>query len=68
MQGDDLYVCAMSTSDIALMAHLIMSTYRPYDNLIGAIRERLLSEFNISHTTIQITRHSGSQQCVEFPA
>jgi len=65
---DDLHVWAMSTSDIALMAHLVIPTYNSDDNFIGAIRERLLSDFNISHVTIQITRHISSQECVEITA
>ena len=66
-QVQDLHVWAMSTSHIALMAHLVMPAYSSSDDFIGAIRERLLSEFNITHATIQITRHSSSQHCVEFP-
>jgi len=66
VQVDDLHVWAMSTSDIALMAHLVMPSYSSDDDFIGAIRERLLSEFNISHVTIQITKHSSKPQCVEL--
>ena len=68
VQVDDLHVWAMSTSDIALMAHLLMPVYRPDDDFIRAIRARLLSEFNISHVTIQITKHSISPQCVDLPS
>ena len=68
VQVDDLHVWAMSTSDIALMAHLVIPTGNSDDGFIGAIRERMLSEFNISHATVQITKHSISPQCVEFPS
>lgn len=63
---DDLHVWAMSTSDIALTAHLVMPAYNSDDNFIGVIRERLLGDFNISHVTIQITKHSSSPQCVDL--
>lgn len=67
VQVDDLHVWAMSTSDIALMAHLVMPTYRQDDGFISATQESLLRQFNISHATIQITNNSGALQCVSFP-
>ena len=68
VQVDDLHVWAMSTSDIALMAHLVMPTYRFDDIFIGTIQERLLAEFNVTHATIQITQHSTGPQCIELPS
>ncbi len=68
VQVDDLHVWAMSTSDIALMAHLVIPTHSLEDDFIVAIQEKLLREFNISHVTIQITKQSINPQCVELLA
>ena len=66
VQVDDLHVWAMSTTDIALMAHLVIPTYRFDDNFIRTIQESLLTEFNVTHATIQITQHSTGPQCIEL--
>lgn len=64
---DDLHVWAMSTSDVALTAHLVMPAYKQDDGFILAIQEGLFSQFKISHVTIQITNNSGTLQCLKFP-
>lgn len=50
----DLHVWAMSTSEIALSAHLVMPAGHPGDAFIEAVSDALQRHFAISHPTIQI--------------
>lgn len=64
---DDLHIWAMSTSDIALTAHLVIPDYSQDDQLIRSIQLELLNQFGISHATIQITKSSGLLKCLNLP-
>ncbi|HQR84884.1 MAG TPA: cation diffusion facilitator family transporter [Polynucleobacter sp.] len=59
----DLHVWAMSTSNIALTAHLIIPSAEQSDALIDEIQDTLLDQFQISHATIQITKSPMGASC-----
>jgi cobalt-zinc-cadmium efflux system protein len=50
----DLHVWAMSTTDIALSAHLVMPDGHPGDAFLGQLAHQLHDRFEITHPTIQI--------------
>jgi cobalt-zinc-cadmium efflux system protein len=50
----DLHVWAMSTSDIALTAHLVMPKGHPGDDFFRKIETALHDRYEIAHSTIQI--------------
>jgi len=50
----DLHVWAMSTTDIALTAHLVMPAGCPGDGFLEQIAHQLHEHFHITHPTIQI--------------
>jgi cobalt-zinc-cadmium efflux system protein len=50
----DLHVWGMSTTDIALTVHLVMPKGHPGDAFVASITERLHTDFNIGHATIQV--------------
>jgi cobalt-zinc-cadmium efflux system protein len=50
----DLHVWAMSTSEIALSAHLVMPNGHPGDEFIDALADALHGRFGISHPTVQV--------------
>ena len=50
----DLHVWAMSTSDIALTAHLVMPGGHPGDAFLDAIGHSLRDQYGIGHATIQV--------------
>jgi cobalt-zinc-cadmium efflux system protein len=62
----DLHIWAMSTSDIALTVQLIIPSWQHDDDFINQIQDTLLEQFNISHTTIQITRAPISTSCFNY--
>lgn len=64
----DLHIWGMSTTDVALTAHLVKPT--PGDDdamLLGACKD-LHDRFGIEHATIQIERGYGSAECKQAPA
>ena len=62
----DLHIWAMSTTEIALTAHLIKPDPRDDDALLRRITRELHDRFGIEHTTIQIEREDG--RCEQAPA
>ncbi len=50
----DLHVWAMSTSETALTAHLVMAAMPEEDDLLMQVNRQLDERFNISHSTLQI--------------
>jgi cobalt-zinc-cadmium efflux system protein len=59
----DVHIWAMSTTETALTAHLVMPGGYPGDAVIDALVARLRAEFSIHHCTLQVeqgtTRHSS---------
>ena len=59
----DLHVWAMSTTETALTAHLVMPDGHPGDAAMEAISETLRHEFSITHPTLQIEFESHPHGC-----
>ncbi len=60
----DLHVWAMSTTEVALTAHLVTDQEPPYDALLAEVCGELHAEFGISHTTLQLERGDPDYPCV----
>lgn len=58
----DLHIWAMSTTQIALTAHLVMPDGND-DNFIFMLQNELKKKFNIVHTTFQIENKNLQQSC-----
>lgn len=59
----DLHIWAMSTTETALTAHLIMPVGRPDDAFLSRISMELHDNFGIEHTTIQIETGNFLREC-----
>jgi len=59
----DLHIWAMSTTQVALTAHLIISKGHD-DTFISNLQEQLQDTFNITHSTFQIERKSFQENCI----
>lgn len=64
----DLHVWAMSTSDIALTAHLVMPKGHPGDDFFRTIETALHDRYEITHSTIQIDLSSLHHGCAAVTA
>ena len=58
----DLHVWAMSTTKVALTAHLTMP-HGHNDMFISYLQEQLQQQFNIGHTTFQIENGKLEKEC-----
>ena len=61
----DLHIWGMSTTEVALTSHLVMSRPPADDNFLAAICDELRSRFGIGHVTIQIEH--GTAVCRQAP-
>ncbi|MFN9066033.1 MAG: cation diffusion facilitator family transporter [Bdellovibrionales bacterium] len=62
----DLHIWSLSSTDIALTAHLQMPGGCPGDFFLLEIKKELTDNFHIHHTTIQITRSfSLANSCIQ---
>lgn len=59
----DLHVWAMSTSQVALTAHLVMPQGAPGDAFLQSITDQLKTQFKIDHTTVQIVQSPFAAGC-----
>jgi cobalt-zinc-cadmium efflux system protein len=59
----DLHVWAMSTSETALTAHLVVPGREVKDEELRTIRDELHRQFGIEHATIQIEKGDGGNEC-----
>jgi cobalt-zinc-cadmium efflux system protein len=64
----DLHIWAMSTTEVALTAHLIKPDARIDDALLARINQQLRSQFDIHHTTLQFEQGDSSFPCQQAPA
>lgn len=62
----DLHIWGMSTTEIALTAHLVKPDAQVDDALLQRINHDLHQRFGIEHTTIQLEREDG--RCAQAPA
>ena len=63
VDAHDLHVWAMSTTGIALTAHLVMPGGHPGDAFLETIRHELHDRFHITHPTIQIEFEMRDHGC-----
>ena len=61
----DLHIWAMSTSDVALSAHILLSC-NPDSNFLKEIEHELEHDFGINHSTIQIELLGNSAEKCEI--
>jgi cobalt-zinc-cadmium efflux system protein len=59
----DLHVWALSTTEIALTAHLVMPAGSPGDRFLAEVAEELEEHFGIGHTTLQIETGENGDWC-----
>ena len=59
----DLHIWAMSTTETALTAHLVMPGGYPGDKAIDEIVTRLRHDFAIGHCTLQVEQGTLQHQC-----
>lgn len=57
----DLHIWALSTTSIALSAHLVMPAGHPGDRFLAAIARDLEHDFGIGHATLQIEIGDGDE-------
>lgn len=63
----DLHIWALSTTETACTAHLVMPEGYPGDICVKEIAHHLEHDFNISHTTIQIETGDSGNECPLAP-
>jgi cobalt-zinc-cadmium efflux system protein len=59
----DLHIWAMSTTETALTAHLVMPGGYPGDACVDAIGEKLRADFKIAHCTLQVEEGTTEHGC-----
>lgn len=59
----DLHIWALSTTDTALTAHLVMEARPPDDSFLNSVSQELVSRFKIHHPTLQIEADGGEADC-----
>jgi cobalt-zinc-cadmium efflux system protein len=59
----DLHIWAMSTTETALTAHLVMPGGYPGDGAIDAIVAQLHHDFSIGHCTLQVEEGTSQHRC-----
>jgi cobalt-zinc-cadmium efflux system protein len=63
----DLHIWAMSTTETALTAHLVMPAGYPGDVAVDTIVAQLKEKFAIHHCTLQVEMGTTSHACVLHP-
>ena len=59
----DLHIWAMSTTEIALSAHLVLSRYPSDNKFVESINKKLYDDLKIEHPTIQFELMSETNNC-----
>jgi len=59
----DLHIWALSTTSVALTAHLVMPDGDQADTLLGSLSPDLKRRFRIDHATVQIERDRCDRGC-----
>jgi cobalt-zinc-cadmium efflux system protein len=63
----DLHIWAMSTTETALTAHLVMPAGHPGDDFFGCTVHEIEQRFHIGHVTIQIETGTSANPCALAP-
>jgi len=63
----DLHVWAMSTTQVALTAHLVKPDGKMDDEMLNEIAEEMEHRFQIQHVTLQWERGDGTRPCPQAP-
>ena len=63
----DLHIWAMSTTETALTAHLVMPAGHPGDAFVAGLADAMAQDFGIAHATLQVETGSGAQPCALAP-
>lgn len=66
-QVHDLHIWAMSTTETALTAHLIMPEGFPGDAFLVRVCQDLRDQFGIAHATLQVETGDSDQPCALEP-
>ncbi|MFM2429360.1 MAG: hypothetical protein RLZZ511_573 [Cyanobacteriota bacterium] len=64
----DLHVWAMSTTETALMVHLVMPQGHPGDRFLAEVSTTLKQQFKIAHMNLQIETGDSDFTCPQAPA
>jgi cobalt-zinc-cadmium efflux system protein len=59
----DLHIWAMSTTETALTAHLVMPSGHPGDEALDEIAARLQADFSVHHCTLQVEMGTTDHAC-----
>jgi cobalt-zinc-cadmium efflux system protein len=59
----DLHIWPLSTSSVALTAHLVVPHWPDSDDWLHELSAELQHRFGIGHTTIQLEKGDGQQHC-----
>ena len=59
----DLHIWAMSTTENALTAHLVIPVQQKDDKFLGKVCKQLHDKYGIEHSTIQIEKNPQSASC-----
>ncbi len=60
----DLHVWAMSTTEVALTVHLLVTDDKEGNAILRKVQRHLHDNFGIEHTTIQIERPDSQYECM----
>ena len=63
----DLHIWAMSTTETALTAHLVMPAGHPGDEFFSDVIGQIEARYHIGHATIQIETGTSTQPCALAP-
>lgn len=63
----DLHIWAISTTETALTAHLVMPAGHPGDEFFGQVVHHIETRFRIGHATIQIETGTSGHPCILAP-
>jgi cobalt-zinc-cadmium efflux system protein len=59
----DLHIWALSTTEPALTAHLVVNDTKASNALIEKVQYELHNKFGIEHTTLQLEQDSSTLEC-----
>ena len=60
----DLHVWALSTTEVALTVHLVVTDSVLSNEFLGRVQQQLHDRFGIEHSTIQMENYQGASGCM----